>query len=129
MRGTPTPVTNDSVLEASLNELSFRTGEPLILTLAFNNPAACASVTNISVDFFRVETERNQFAWGFGAAPNKTGRHLEIAERWPNGLPLGLHFTASAMISRQDEPDEVFNSLRCFVTRGARWSCPLHKRR
>ena len=58
---------------------------------------------------FRVETERNQLAFGFGVAPIRRDGALEIEQRLPASLQRGLHLWSSAILLSGDvdaEPEQ-----------------------
>lgn len=51
----------------------------------------CELISNLSINLFRIEKRRNQLQFGFGAKPNLVGRVLEITQKLPNDIPVGLY--------------------------------------
>jgi hypothetical protein len=56
-------------------------------------------VTGVSLDFFRIERMRNQFAFGFGMAPRVVREMLEVEQRFPAILKAGLYGVGEATLS------------------------------
>ena len=88
---------------ASVNKPSFVPGETIRLTLHFEAAAEdLGAVSNVSVNFYRVEAERNQFAFGFGNAPIQQGNTLALTQALPETIPCGLYLVHHVNLSRGD---------------------------
>lgn len=95
------------VINAETRLLSYMPGEEFALQLRFESSSAkLASVTNVNVDLFRVERERNQFAFGFGARPSANGELLTVTRRLADALKPGLYVVGAATLCWGDEQQE-----------------------
>ena len=113
----------DGEVEAKLDRLSFIPGETVQLVLTFRVPQEdLQTVSNISVDFFKVEVRRNQFAFGFGSAPTCNANSLQIGQGIPASVQPGLYVVHSATLCRgenlSNQQTVNFRSL-FFVVRSA----------
>lgn len=82
----------DELIQASINQISFLPGATLELTLQFDATAVdLDTVTNVSVDFYRIDRERNQFAFGFGVAPKIGQSTIEVFQVLPADFRTGLY--------------------------------------
>ncbi len=80
------------LIQASINRTSFLPGATVRLTLHFDaNETGLDTVSNVSIDFHRIERERNQFAFGFGVAPKNKEHTLEVSQMLPEDFPVGLY--------------------------------------
>lgn len=92
---------------ASINKPSFVPGETIRLTLRFEATVEdLETVNNISVDFYRVDVQRNQFSLGFGSAPTLEGNTLEVSKALPANFRHGLYIIQHVTLCRGDEPEE-----------------------
>jgi len=92
---------------ASINKPSFVPGETIRLTLRFETTVEdLETVSNISVNFYRVDVQRNQFSLGFGSAPTLEGNTLEVSKALPTNFRYGLYIIQHVTLCRGDEPEE-----------------------
>lgn len=93
-------------VSAFVNKPSFIPGEAVELTLEFEGAAEeLQHVSNLSVDFFRVDPERNQFSFGFGAAPHITGNTLTISKNLPEKFKTGLYVLDYVKLTQGTNPE------------------------
>ena len=64
------------VHSAALSALSYLPDDNFSLKISFAPSPDLANADNVSVDLFRIEPVRNQFAFGFGTAPIVEGLTL-----------------------------------------------------
>ncbi len=90
---------------AELNRKSFLPGDTVRLTLHLGSSFGdLDAITNVSVDFFRVERERNQFAFGFGSTPKRSSQtELTVSQTIPMDFRVGLYFVQRVIITFGDE--------------------------
>lgn len=85
-------------------QISYLPGEEFTLQLRFDAPSEeLAFVRNVSVNLFRVEKERNQFAFGFGSKPKISGNVLTVTQKLAGELMPGLYVVGAATLCRGDE--------------------------
>lgn len=88
-----------TLIRASIGQTSFLPGAVLTLTLQFDAVEInLDSVTNVSIDVHRIERERNQFAFGFGAAPKRKESTLEVSQTLPVDFRIGLYIVNRAVL-------------------------------
>lgn len=104
---------NLKVINAETSLLSYMPGEEFALQLRFESSSAeLASVENVSVDLFRVERERNQFAFGFGSGPDASGELLTVTQKLADELKPGLYVVGAATLCWGEELHKNFTV--CF---------------
>lgn len=83
----------------TLNAHSYLAGERVVcrLTVALGLPLD--GITNVSLDFFRIEGMRDQFAFGFGMAPRVVAGALELEQNFPADFKAGIYRISSAMLT------------------------------
>lgn len=92
------------VVHAEAGQISYLPDEDFTLHLRFDAPSVeLASVTNVSIDLFRAEKERNQFAFGFGAKPGVRVNVLSVTQKLPGELKPGLYVVGAATLCWGDE--------------------------
>ncbi|MBB6412380.1 hypothetical protein [Mesorhizobium sangaii] len=82
-----------------LNSHSYTAGERFVCQLAVPSDVPISRVKNISLDFFRLDRLRNQFAFGFGSAPRETGGLLELEQNFPADMIPGFYSVGRAILS------------------------------
>ncbi|MBK6652329.1 MAG: hypothetical protein IPG42_23145 [Betaproteobacteria bacterium] len=98
------------VSNASVSRNSYRHGDDFTLCLRFDSLETrgnhLESVTNVSVDLFRTERQRNQFAFGFGATPQIDGSALTITQKLTADLPVGLYVVSTITLCWNEHQHE-----------------------
>jgi hypothetical protein len=88
-----------TVTYAETDKPSYLPGEHFVLRIQFAASATdLATVTNVSVDLFRAEKQRNQLAFGFGNKPHITGTLLTVTQKLATELKPGLHFVCGVTL-------------------------------
>ncbi|MGV0960481.1 MAG: hypothetical protein ACOYB1_11655 [Limnohabitans sp.] len=88
-----------TVTHAKIEQPSYLPGEHFSLQIQFAAPATdLATVTNVSVDIFRAEKQRNQLSFGFGNKPQITGSLLTVTQKLATELKPGLHFVGGVTL-------------------------------
>jgi len=83
----------------TLNAHSYLAGERVICRLTVASDVPKDRVTNLSLDFLRIEVLRDQFAFGFGMAPRVVAGMLEVEQNFPADLKPGLYVIREATLS------------------------------
>lgn len=100
---------------ASVNKPSLVPGETIRLTLRFEATAEhLETVTNISVDFYRVDIERNQFSFGFGSAPTLDDFTFKISKELPADFRCGLYIIQHVTLCRGDSDEAIEQEIIAF---------------
>ncbi len=95
----------EQLIRASINQTSFLPGATVTLTLHFDvAEAGLDAVSNVSVDFHRIERERNQFAFGFGVAPIIKESTVEVSQTLPADFRIGLYVVNRAVLVWGNDP-------------------------
>lgn len=109
------------IIDAETGQISYLPGDEFTLQLRFDTPSEeLESVTNVSVDLFRVEKERNQSAFGFGSKPVVSGNVLTVTQKLAGELKPGLYAVGAATLCRGVELQSNFTvrfDPRFFVIR------------
>ncbi|TIW20879.1 MAG: hypothetical protein E5V65_07280 [Mesorhizobium sp.] len=82
-----------------INSHSYTAGEQFVCFLSVPPNFPISQVKNVSIDFFRFDILRNQFAFGFGATPKIAGRTLELEQSFPADMIPGFYGVQRATIS------------------------------
>ena len=83
----------------TLNAHSYLAGERVVCRLSAALDVPLDRVTNMSLDFFRIERMRDQFAFGFGMAPRVVAETLEVEQSFPVDFKAGLYGIGGATLS------------------------------
>ncbi len=83
----------------TLNAHSDLAGERVVCRLKVSLQVPLDRVTNVSLDFFRIERMRDQFAFGFGMAPRVVAGMLEVEQSFPADFKTGLYGIGGATLS------------------------------
>lgn len=78
--------------EIQLKKTTYGSEDEIDIQINFSNsPQALENVTNINIDIFRVDIERNNFVFGFGAKPPEGSLVANIKQKLPNNFQEGLY--------------------------------------
>ena len=106
-----------------LDKTSYIPGETIYLTLDIEDSTeSIDDVINVSIDFFRIDVERNQFAFGFGTAASIEDTVLSIEQALPKKFASGVYGIFSAVLCRgkdDTESEKVTVSPVFFTVRTA----------
>lgn len=75
----------------TLNAHSYLAGERMVCQLTVSPEISSRCITNVSLDIFRIDSLRDQFAFGFGKAPRAVAGKLEVDEKLPANFAIGLY--------------------------------------
>ena len=93
------------MIQASVVQASYLPGEILGLTLRFDSATTdLHSISNISVDLHRLDRERNQLVFGFGAVPTIEVSSIVISQALPVDLRCGLYLINCAVLVFGNSP-------------------------
>ena len=91
-------MTNHNV-RAEIGLEGYLPGQEFSFRIIFESPPSdFLQVTNVSVDLFRAEYSRNQFAFGFGGQPLLQPNSLSVAQKLGSELKPGLHFIGAVTL-------------------------------
>jgi hypothetical protein len=95
-----------NLVKARVGQVSYLPGDEFTLNLQFDTASPeLSAVNNLSVDLFRAERQRNQFARGFGAPPSVRGAEMVISHTLPADFSPGLYVVGAAVAMAPDRPD------------------------
>lgn len=83
----------------TLNAHSYLAGERIVCQLTVSRDVPLDRVTNVSLDFFRIERMRDQFAFGFGVTPRVVEGMLYVEQTFPADLKTGLYLIGGVTLS------------------------------
>ena len=83
----------------TLNAHSYLVGDRAVYRLKVSLSVPLDCITNVSLDCFRIERMRNQFAFGFGTAPRVVAGMLEVEQSFPIDFKTGLYGISEATLS------------------------------
>ena len=98
-----------SARSVATSNLSYIPGDNFELTICFAASPDLANADNVSIDLFRVDLVRNQFAFGFGAVPVVEGQVLKVQIKLDGSLNPGLYVVAGAVVCWGSERQHVIS--------------------
>lgn len=113
------------IVRGDVNKISYFVGEEILISLTFDDAALdLNALSNISIDLFRIERERNQFAFGFGCVPDCNGNRITVRQKLPSDMPRGLYVISAVTLVRLDslgasEQKRISFPPICFVVQTA----------
>lgn len=91
-----------------IEKTTFTPGGIIKFTLDFSNsPKELLDANNINIDFFKVDVERNNFAFGFGETPNFENLKLNIEKQLPENFREGLYLISGLRFIFGENGDKV----------------------
>ncbi|UVK51667.1 hypothetical protein DBIPINDM_004964 [Mesorhizobium sp. AR02] len=82
-----------------LNMHSYIAGERIICQMTISSDVQMDRVRNVSLDFFRIDRIRNEFAFGFGTTPHIVSGMLEVEQDLPASMEPGLYGIGTAILT------------------------------
>ncbi len=96
------------MIPVTLDKTTYRPGEYISIELDFGGGLdRLDNCTNINVDIFRVDVERNNFAFGFGESPKLEGHKLRFTKKLPDTFTEGLYVVSGLRLIYGENSVEV----------------------
>lgn len=93
-----------------LNKTTYHPGDEINIQIDFSDSHGwLENVSNINIDIFRVDIERNNFAFGFGASPPKENNIAIIAQQLPKDFQKGLYVVSGIRLIYGENAQETRN--------------------
>lgn len=93
-----------------LNKTTFLAGDEINIQIDFSDsPTSLENVSNINIDIFRVDIERNNFVFGFGASPTTENNIAIISQRIPINFQVGLYVVSGVRLIYGEDGHEIRN--------------------
>ncbi len=93
-----------------LNKTTYLAGDEINIQIDFSDsPASLENVSNINIDIFRVDIERNNFVFGFGTSPTTENNIAIISQRIPINFQVGLYVLSGVRLIYGEDGHEISN--------------------
>lgn len=96
-----------SVRTVAIGAISYQPGDAFELTISFAPSLDVLQASNLSVDLYRIESVRNQLAFGFGATPVARSDALKVQQKLDSSLRPGLYSVSGAVVCWGNERQEA----------------------
>lgn len=94
----------------SIDKTTYQAGDDIRIDIDFSNvPELLEGTSNINIDIFRIDRERNNLAFGFGLDIESETGQLSITQKLPDNLTAGLYLVTGIRLIYGKEPLEVKN--------------------
>ena len=96
--------------EILLNKTTYGAEDEIDILINFSDSSqTLENVSNISIDIFRVDIERNNFVFGFGAKPPEGSQVANIKQKLPNNFQKGLYVVSGVKLIYGEDGHEIRN--------------------
>lgn len=95
--------------------VSYAAGDDFVLRIVFSEPPLNLSTNvSISVDIFRIEEARNEYAVGFGASGILNGAVLTFSQKLRSEMKAGIHVVGAIRVNTSDAQQHVVSFAPVF---------------
>lgn len=93
-----------------LDKTTYLVGDEINIQIDFiNSPDLLKNATNINIDIFRVDIERNNFAFGFGVPPLSNDNVVKVSKKLPEDFKTGLYVVSGIKLIYGEDGQEIKN--------------------
>ncbi len=91
-----------------LDKTTYFVGDEINIKIDFNNsPDLLENAKNINIDIFKVDVERNNFAFGFGVSPLSENNVVNVSKILPENFQTGLYVVSGIKLIYGEDGQEI----------------------